>query len=284
MTVVGQFNCGFILARTADNHLWILDQHACDERANFERLCTETVIHEQRLLAPIPLELSPTEEICVMDNLEIFEKNGFRFRIDHAKPPRHRLALTALPQSGAADGRKAVVFGKDDVSALCAILQGSSDDSASSSAASLAEGAGTGVDGTGKYGNNAVRRHAGGMVVPSSAKPGKASSGSGDKILARLPKAIAMFASRACRSSIMIGKVLSDREMDRVVAKMKDLSDPWTCAHGRPTIRHVSDLHPRLESDERRVRSSILGATTTIYASQQDPASAASTSVEPGSG
>jgi hypothetical protein len=191
--------------------------------------------------------------------------------------------------SGASDGRKAVVFGKDDVSALCAILQGSSDDSASSSGASLAEGAGTGtgVDGSGKYGNNAVRRHAGGMVMSKSSKAGKTTNNSGsgcsgDNILARLPKAIAMFASRACRSSIMIGKVLSDREMDRVVAKMKDLSDPWTCAHGRPTIRHVSDLHPRLESDERRVRLSFFSATTTIYPSQLDAAPTTS-AVQPGS-
>lgn len=268
MSIVGQFNCGFILAKTPDNHLWILDQHACDEKANFERLCEETVVREQRLMAPLPLELSLAEEMCVMDNLDVFRKNGFRFRIDASKPPRHRLSLTALPESGAADGRKSVVFGKDDVSALCAILGCTGDDGASLSS-SLANGAGTGVDGCGAYGNNAVRRHAGGISASRAAAAAAAPAGSqagsaADKILARLPKAIAMFASRACRGSIMIGRVLSAKEMERVVAKMKDLQDPWTCAHGRPTIRHVSDLHPRMGRDEERARARILGPTTTL--------------------
>jgi len=87
---------------------------------------------------------------------------------------------------------------------------------------------------------------------------------SADNILARLPKAIDMFASRACRSSIMIGRVLSTKEMERVVAKMQDLKDPWTCAHGRPTIRHVSDLHLRMGRDEERARAAVLGPTTTL--------------------
>ena len=101
MTVVGQFNLGFILAKCRDNHLWILDQHGCDEKANFEHLCNTTVIHEQKLLPPMPLELTPPEETCVLDHMEIFEQNGFQFQYEADKPPRHRLSLTALPHSGA---------------------------------------------------------------------------------------------------------------------------------------------------------------------------------------
>jgi hypothetical protein len=62
--------------------------------------------------------------------------------------------LTALPRSGAHNGRsKAVQFGKDDETALsCSILsEGSSYD---------AGDGGTGTDGSGKYGNNSVRRYA----------------------------------------------------------------------------------------------------------------------------
>lgn len=63
MQVVGQFNLGFIIARrrvkaTADepghevhDDLFIVDQHASDEKYNFERLQAETVIQSQRLLA-----------------------------------------------------------------------------------------------------------------------------------------------------------------------------------------------------------------------------------------
>ncbi len=231
MNILGQFNLGFILALGDDGQLWILDQHGCDEKYNFEKLCKETKIHEQKLISPLPLELSPSEENCVLENLDIFEKNGFRFSHDSTKPPRHRLSLTAVPHSGSGgDGRKAVQFGPQDVGALCAILGA---DGASSSNGYVA-GSGTGADGGGKCGNNAVRRHAG------------TRSGS----IIRLPKAVAMFASRACRSSIMIGESLSQRKMEEVIQKLNKLDHPWECAHGRPTIRHVRDLIEQLFDDE----------------------------------
>ena len=38
MEIIGQFNLGFILAKDNRNqNLWILDQHGCDEKFNFER-------------------------------------------------------------------------------------------------------------------------------------------------------------------------------------------------------------------------------------------------------
>jgi DNA mismatch repair protein PMS2 len=108
MQVVGQFNLGFVLARCSRNHLWILDQHACEERYNFEELCKKTVMHEQPLIQPLHLELNPSEEACVLDHMDIFQANGFRFNFDAEAPIRHRLSLTALPHSGAHEGRKAV--------------------------------------------------------------------------------------------------------------------------------------------------------------------------------
>jgi DNA mismatch repair ATPase MutL len=158
-------------------------------------------------MKPLALELSPQEEHCIVENMSEFERNGFRFVYDNEKPPRHRLSLTAIPHSGSGgDGKKAILFGKEDVKALCSIL---------------------GVDDTtdcslqwwggeqGKYGNNAVRRYGAGQhdTLLSSTQDSMgekrvdsnvAGRISGKK-LARLPKAIAMFASRACRSSIMIG-------------------------------------------------------------------------------
>ena len=108
MQVIGQFNLGFVLARCSRNHLWILDQHACEERYNFEELCKKTVMHEQPLIQPLHLELNPSEEACVLDHMDIFQANGFRFNFDAEAPIRHRLSLTALPHSGAHEGRKAV--------------------------------------------------------------------------------------------------------------------------------------------------------------------------------
>jgi DNA mismatch repair ATPase MutL len=108
MQVIGQFNLGFVLAKCSRNHLWILDQHACEERYNFEELCKKTVMHEQPLIQPLHLELNPSEEACVLDHMDIFQANGFRFNFDAEARIRHRLSLTALPHSGAHEGRKAV--------------------------------------------------------------------------------------------------------------------------------------------------------------------------------
>lgn len=80
MQVLGQFNMGFIVARTGAD-LFILDQHACDEKVNFERLQQTTTIHQQPLIAPMPVEVTAAEEVIIMDNLDIFERNGFHFTV-----------------------------------------------------------------------------------------------------------------------------------------------------------------------------------------------------------
>lgn len=51
-----------------------------------------------------------------------------------------------------------------------------------------------------------------------------------------------MFASRACRSSVMIGTALGHSQMSTIVRHMADMDHPWACPHGRPTISHLADL------------------------------------------
>ncbi|OJA10923.1 hypothetical protein AZE42_03052 [Rhizopogon vesiculosus] len=60
--------------------------------------------------------------------------------------------------------------------------------------------------------------------------------------MVRCSKARAMFAMRACRKSVMIGKALSANRMTSIVQHMSTMDQPWNCPHGRPTMRHVSDL------------------------------------------
>lgn len=257
MQVLGQFNLGFILCKSRKDHqLWILDQHACDEKYNFEALCRHTKFNEQRLIQPIPLELSPSEETCILEHRDVFEANGFRFDYNEDLPPRHRLALTTLPHSGARDGCKAVQFGKEDVSALCAIL--------GAEGVSYSQDGGTGADGSGLYGNNAVRRYA---------NNSRSLSQSGDRVLAQLPKAIAMFANRACRGSIMIGTALSQGEMELIVERLKDVDQPWNCPHGRPTMRHVADLIPLIDQDDNRLAKQMAGPNFSVMTqmSQAEP-------------
>mmetsp|Transcript_22090 Transcript_22090/g.33512 ORF Transcript_22090/g.33512 Transcript_22090/m.33512 type:complete len:1094 (-) Transcript_22090:91-3372(-) len=265
MQIIGQFNLGFILAKCRNNSLWVLDQHACDEKYNFERLLTTTAIQGQPLIAPMPIELNPREEACILDNMNVFEQNGFRFKHDPEEPmPGRRLALTSLPHSGARDGCKAVQFGKEDVRALCALLTGFEDgnDEDDDDVDYSQNGGGTGTDGSGIYGNNAVRRYA-----SSSQLSQKLTKNS----FPRLPKTIAMLANRACRNSIMIGKSLSMREMETVVHRLSDVDHPWNCPHGRPTMKHVKDMLSTTHSDVRQSIARAVGPTVaTIPPMTQD--------------
>jgi DNA mismatch repair protein PMS2 len=250
MEVIGQFNLGFIVAKDPENNLWILDQHACDERIQYEDLLRDMKVQEQPLIRPLPIELSPAEEACVLDYMDVFRANGFRFAFDSDAPIRHRLSLTALPHSGAQQGRNAVQFGPSDVRSLCEMLmEGSMYDAGSG---------GTGTDGSGKYGNNAVRRLAGSTLRNLDGEDGAS------RILARLPKAVAMCASRACRSSIMIGTALSSREMEAVVRKLATVVDPFHCAHGRPNQHSLGSLVPILYQDEKRAATHYADPTITI--------------------
>lgn len=49
MVVHGQFNLGFIIA-SLDDQLFIVDQHATDEKYNFETLQRTTRVQSQRLI------------------------------------------------------------------------------------------------------------------------------------------------------------------------------------------------------------------------------------------
>lgn len=198
MHIAGQFNLGFIIAvRPKTSHdiarqkdeLFIIDQHASDEKYNFERLQAETIVGNQRLVHPIQLDLTAVEEEVVLENGAILRQNGFMIDADLSGnlPVGQRCQLLSLPLS------KEVTFNTRDLEELIHLLSEShiSADSA---------------------------------FVP---RPGKVRK---------------MFAMRACRSSIMIGKTLSKRQMRSVLDHMGQIDKPWNCPHGRPTMRHLTSL------------------------------------------
>ncbi|XP_038223515.1 mismatch repair endonuclease PMS2 [Zerene cesonia] len=182
MVIIGQFNLGFIITRLEDD-LFIIDQHATDEIYNFETLQRTTELTNQKLVIPQQLELTGVNEQILMDNLDVFKKNGFTFQIDENAPPTKRVKLLTIPMS------KNWIFGKDDIEELLFMLKESS---------------------TSEY------------YRPSRVR--------------------AMFASRACRKSVMIGMALSKSDMRQLVDHMAEIDKPWNCPHGRPTIRHLVNL------------------------------------------
>lgn len=116
MQIIGQFNLGFIIVRLGQD-LFIIDQHASDEKRNFERLASTTVLNKQPLLRPQMLDLSPGEGITVRENLDVFIQNGF----DIQEQANGQLALAAVPFS------KNTTFGVNDVLELVGMLNGYGD-------------------------------------------------------------------------------------------------------------------------------------------------------------
>uniref|UniRef100_A0A2K5DWE0 PMS1 homolog 2, mismatch repair system component n=1 Tax=Aotus nancymaae TaxID=37293 RepID=A0A2K5DWE0_AOTNA len=181
MEIIGQFNLGFIITKLNED-IFIVDQHATDEKYNFEMLQQHTVLQGQRLIAPQTLNLTAVNETILIENLEIFRKNGFDFIIDESAPVTQRAKLISLPTS------KNWTFGPQDIDELIFMLSDS-----------------PGV-----------------MCRPSRVKQ--------------------MFASRACRKSVMIGTALNPSEMKKLITHMGEMDHPWNCPHGRPTMRHIANL------------------------------------------
>jgi len=82
MEIIGQFNLGFIIVKLEDD-LFIVDQHATDEKYNFETLQRTTQLEYQRLAVPQNLELTAVNEMVLLNHIDVFEKNGFKFEVDH---------------------------------------------------------------------------------------------------------------------------------------------------------------------------------------------------------
>lgn len=189
MQISGQFNLGFILANRSNTDLFIIDQHASDEKYNFERLQSTTVVQNQPLVQPRTLQLTAIEEEIILENNDALLKNGFLVDIDTSgdTPVGQRCRLLSLPMS------REVTFDVTDLEELLTLLADSPTLSSSDH-------------------------------VPRPSKVRR------------------MFAMRACRSSVMIGKTLTVKQMGVLVRHMGEIDKPWNCPHGRPTMRHLCGL------------------------------------------
>ncbi|KLT42955.1 DNA mismatch repair protein MutL [Cutaneotrichosporon oleaginosum] len=184
MEVLGQFNKGFIIARlrghdtvgaiSGSDDLFIIDQHASDEKYNFETLQRTTIIKAQALIKPRAMQLTAADELVAMENLDVLKANGFEVTVDEDAPPGcgQRVSLRAMPVS------KETTFDFRDLEQLLHMLSDSS-------------------------------RPEGQTV--------------------RCTKARAMFAMRACRKSVMIGKALTKAQMVALLRNMGTIDQPWVC-------------------------------------------------------
>ncbi|KAF1823351.1 DNA mismatch repair protein MutL [Dissoconium aciculare CBS 342.82] len=203
MRVVGQFNLGFILAVRPptevqnEDDLFIIDQHAADEKFNFEKLQRTVTLQSQRLVRPKVLELTAFEQEVILNNHDALTFNGFEVEAiplpanqiddEETTPQTQTFRLLTLPTS------QQTTFALSDLEELVHLLSE-----------------------TGSISNEAS--------IPRPTKVRK------------------MLAMRACRSSIMVGKTLTTKQMSQVVTNMGGMEKPWNCPHGRPTMRHLARM------------------------------------------
>ncbi|KAI7892356.1 uncharacterized protein EV154DRAFT_191776 [Mucor mucedo] len=116
MKVLGQFNLGFIITNLNDKDIYIIDQHASDEKYNFETLQQITKMETQSLYSPQELDLTASEEHVVMDNLEIFKANGFGVQVFPDNEPTKRIRVISQPVS------KNTMFDKKDFCELIYLI------------------------------------------------------------------------------------------------------------------------------------------------------------------
>ncbi|KAL8544380.1 hypothetical protein ACS0TY_004790 [Phlomoides rotata] len=72
--VIGQFNLGFIIGKL-DHDLFIVDQHAADEKYNYERLSQTTILNQQPLLMPRLLGQTNFEFAKTLSVVQNFQLN-----------------------------------------------------------------------------------------------------------------------------------------------------------------------------------------------------------------
>lgn len=188
MKIIGQFNRAFLLG-ILGNEMFIIDQHASDEKYNFEYLERTTEVIPQRLLRPLQLQFPVADEAIVLRYLAAFKSGGFEIEHRPQNRPTRQLVLHSQPKNGRA------FYVQDDLKDIVDRLR---------------EGVETGA-------------------------PLQVS-------VLRTERERRKLATKACRMSIMIGKNLQQDDMTKVVRNLRDLLHPWTCPHGRPTMRHLTKL------------------------------------------
>lgn len=177
MIVLGQFNHGFIIASLGDD-LFVIDQHASDEKYNYERLVRGYAATPQPLVQPIAVPMDAEEaELAVAHAPELL-KHGFR--VSRGDDPTKLLvsSVPVLPYD--------VVTAPDVLELVQQLV---------------------------RYGS----------------------------VTKQLRAMWHSMATKACRSSIMIGTALPEVTMRTIVQRLSELDQPWTCPHGRPTLRHLGN-------------------------------------------
>ncbi|KAI5180666.1 DNA mismatch repair protein PMS2 [Nematocida sp. AWRm80] len=173
LELIGQFNNGFIIAalkKGTNTYLYAIDQHAADEAVNYERLKNTYTPRRQRLIKPLPINLSEHEHYLAEEYKDKLKSNGFILSEDTKyllEAPLCSSQLFTEPEL-----KESINELKDQTTNKPILF-------------------------------TALRKH---------------------------------LATKACRTSIMIGDPLNIQQMKQILNNLSTTTRPWNCPHGRPTI------------------------------------------------
>jgi len=226
---------------------FIIDQHATDEKYRFELLQRSTTINSQPLLQPLPLDCTPAMQETIRAHLDVFKQNGF----DIDMPPEDEAPAAA--DEGVLADSDAAVHAAHMTATRSRVRVRTLPFSKNLT-----------------FGADDIYELAALLSDNPSAQ------------MVRLPKVTSMFASRACRSAVMIGTALSKAQMAAIVGHMADMEHPWACPHGRPTMRHLVDLSQlHAHEDQRSASFSVAGIGCLLSPPPTAPSARAAAAASP---
>jgi len=191
MEIIGQFNKGFIISKL-NSDIYIIDQHASDEKITYESLLFNVKLIRQPTISPIVIEcLALSERNYVYEKREFFEKLGFRIEKKNDK-----LYISSFPSI---------------YSYVCKMEDF--------------------LNVFNKYKNKQFK------IDENFENFSQISN------LFLSDSILRYIATKACRSSIMIGTSLETHKMKQITDNLVKLVSPWNCPHGRPTMRYLYDLN-----------------------------------------
>ncbi|ANQ05908.1 Mismatch repair protein pms1-like protein [Plasmodium coatneyi] len=214
--------------------LFIIDQHAADEKSNFEKYNKIFTMKSQKLISKIDLELSPAQIYIIEKNLEIFLHNGFDVEIVEEPAQKRRrikggdttVATDAMDETDLGEGvlmevkvyllSLPVFNGKIlEVEDFMSLLHHLTEHPITYDKANFQ------------------------MFIRNKGQPNKKTDTWFNYNFPRPQKVWRILASKACRNAIMVGKTLNVPEMIKIKKKLSVLKNPWNCPHGRPTIKYI---------------------------------------------
>jgi len=240
-SIIGQFNLGFIICKL-NSDLWIIDQHAADEKYKYEfyKKTLKSSIHSQQCLSLLPLHLTPIQNSIMIQNKHVFDDLGFGLVVENKNNGNDEkvLGISRIPHY------YSHTFGIEDIYEVIAMLNQDLTHDDNDRHNQIA------------HTNSNINNHHQHHSHQDNSDPNNNNN------VIEFPRLRSILASRACRRAIMIGESLPLTTMKTIISHMSELEQPWSCPHGRPTMRHLIDINSFCEQKLNKENSIIKAKST----------------------